>query len=159
LNLFHRNKKQASDLESKLAFNDVNATTSRTDTDTIVVALPPEIKLLKRAEWNVTSTLQLQRLAHEGAGFGTWKRTSDGTPVTLPNEPLGVLDFKDSASTHSHLVRASTAPEMLTKAKPSFRPTTLPLNRYSGISFIHTVGGVGAASYGHSWNADERNRP
>jgi hypothetical protein len=107
----HCNKKQASNLESKLdfsftaeIFNNVKATTSRIDTDTIVVALPPDIKLLKRGEWNITSTLQLQRLAHEGAGFGTWKRTSDGTPVTLSNETLGVLDFKDPASTHPYIV-------------------------------------------------------
>jgi hypothetical protein len=57
------------------------------------------------AEWRANSTLQLQRQAHEGLGLGTWSRTNESVPVTIPNENLGVLDISDES--HPRLVRPS----------------------------------------------------
>ncbi|KAF2730351.1 hypothetical protein EJ04DRAFT_545814 [Polyplosphaeria fusca] len=44
-------------------------------------------------EWSHTSTLQLQRLAHEEAGWGTWSACDGDTPVTLPGQRLGALNL------------------------------------------------------------------
>ncbi|OCL08920.1 hypothetical protein AOQ84DRAFT_388517 [Glonium stellatum] len=48
-----------------------------------------------RLEWHTNSILQLQRLAHEQIGAGTWLRADGETPVTLPGDRLAVLDIKD----------------------------------------------------------------
>ncbi|KAI0423548.1 hypothetical protein F5Y09DRAFT_348744 [Xylaria sp. FL1042] len=46
-------------------------------------------------EWNTNTTLQLQRLAHEELGLGTWSRCVDNVPHTIPGELLGLLDISD----------------------------------------------------------------
>lgn len=46
-------------------------------------------------EWKSTTTVQLQRLAHEGIGQGTWSKADRVIPVTRPGEKLGVLDIED----------------------------------------------------------------
>lgn len=46
-------------------------------------------------EWTANSTLQLQRLAHEGLGLGTWSKCTDDIPITKPDELLGCLDTTD----------------------------------------------------------------
>ncbi|KAI1277552.1 hypothetical protein F5Y07DRAFT_363307 [Xylaria sp. FL0933] len=46
-------------------------------------------------EWTANSTLQLQRLAHEELGFGTWSRGTKTIPVTKPDQLLGSLDVSD----------------------------------------------------------------
>ncbi|KAF2734239.1 hypothetical protein EJ04DRAFT_466936 [Polyplosphaeria fusca] len=43
-------------------------------------------------EWTATSTLQLQRLAHEALGYGQWSKSADENPVTRTGERLAVLD-------------------------------------------------------------------
>lgn len=82
-------------------------------------------KLLKHAEWNATSTLQLQRLAFEGIGSGTWSCTSSETPVTLPNQPLATLDFKKPPASHPYLVkRASDQSQVCLDPIPEFPAMT-----------------------------------
>lgn len=54
------------------------------------------------AEWQAGSTLQLQRIAHENLGLGTWKRTDEPVPVTKMSEVLGVLDTTNTK--HARLV-------------------------------------------------------
>ena len=46
-------------------------------------------------EWVTNEFLQLQRLAHEELGSGTWTRTANGIPVTEFDERLAVLDISD----------------------------------------------------------------
>ncbi|KAK1753688.1 hypothetical protein QBC47DRAFT_430588 [Echria macrotheca] len=46
-------------------------------------------------EWTTNGTFQLQRLAFEANGLGTWSRAIDSVPVTRPGEDLGVLDISD----------------------------------------------------------------
>ncbi|KAI0015357.1 hypothetical protein F4780DRAFT_787088 [Xylariomycetidae sp. FL0641] len=46
-------------------------------------------------EWHTNGTLQLQRLAHEEKGLGTWSGCLDTIPTTLPDEVLGCLDTSD----------------------------------------------------------------
>ena len=54
-------------------------------------------------EWQTNDTLQLQRLAHEELGYGTWSRAVAGNPVTAAGEKLSVLGIKDD--THPVLIR------------------------------------------------------
>ncbi|KAI0157702.1 hypothetical protein GGR57DRAFT_510667 [Xylariaceae sp. FL1272] len=46
-------------------------------------------------EWTTNTTLQLQRLAHEARGFGTWSRATNRVPITQVNEMLGCLDLSN----------------------------------------------------------------
>lgn len=49
-----------------------------------------------RLEWATIETLQLQRLANEEIGFGTWNGCCDAVPVTdSATECLAVLDVSD----------------------------------------------------------------
>ena len=48
-----------------------------------------------RLEWTTNQTLQLQRLAHEELGLGTWTRVADDCPITLPGELLASIDISD----------------------------------------------------------------
>ena len=56
------------------------------------------------AEWRAGSTLQLQRVAHQNLGLGTWKRTDETIPVTLGNDILGVYDASNPK--HALLVKS-----------------------------------------------------
>lgn len=60
-------------------------------------------------EWSSTNTLQLQRLAHEEAGYGHWDECDGANPVTRPQEKLGVLDFSvlDKPVLKSKVVRSA----------------------------------------------------
>lgn len=46
----------------------------------------------RRLQWILDDTLQLQRLAYEEAGMGTWSGTTSAVPTTLPGELLGGFD-------------------------------------------------------------------
>lgn len=46
-------------------------------------------------EWVSQETLQLQRLAHEELGFGTWSGATDSIPTTKPGDKLACLDLSD----------------------------------------------------------------
>lgn len=48
-----------------------------------------------RLEWQSMNFLQLQRMAHQGIGSGTWLRTTSETPITLPYQELAMLDVRD----------------------------------------------------------------
>ena len=43
----------------------------------------------------MNETLQLQRLAYEEIGLGTWSGGAKSIPTTLAGEELGVLDLTD----------------------------------------------------------------
>jgi hypothetical protein len=45
----------------------------------------------------IDEVFQLQRLAHEELGFGTWSRTDEFIPVTRKGEQLGIFDLSDLA--------------------------------------------------------------
>ncbi|GME57641.1 putative cytochrome p450 protein [Neofusicoccum parvum] len=48
-----------------------------------------------RLEWATNETLQLQRLAHEELGMGTWRRCARSVPVTYGDASLAMLDLRD----------------------------------------------------------------
>lgn len=48
-----------------------------------------------RLEWASNETLQLQRLAHEELGVGSWRRCLEAVPTTGRGERLAVLDVGD----------------------------------------------------------------
>ena len=47
-------------------------------------------------EWKINATSQLQRLAHEALGFGTWSKAADAFPVTEKGELLASIDMENS---------------------------------------------------------------
>ena len=49
----------------------------------------------KLLEWTANDTLQLQRLAHEELGLGTWSSTATCYPITMPGEHLATIDISD----------------------------------------------------------------
>ncbi|KAF2002997.1 hypothetical protein P154DRAFT_573407 [Amniculicola lignicola CBS 123094] len=61
-------------------------------------------------EWSATSTLQLQRLAHEALGLGTWSHGTGDVPVTEKDETLGLLDTSNPK--HPRFVRPGTGKEI-----------------------------------------------
>lgn len=50
------------------------------------------MKDYRRLAWKSNGLFQLQRLAHEEAGFGTWERRAKNVPVTALGETLATLD-------------------------------------------------------------------
>ena len=64
-----------------------------------------------RAEWQTNTTLQLQRMAHENLGLGTWSRADEGVPVTEMGDRVGVLDISDKK--HPRLVRPRGSIEVM----------------------------------------------
>lgn len=46
--------------------------------------------LYKQLEWDMTETLQLQRLVYEGQGSGTWHGEPDVVPVTTHGDRFGI---------------------------------------------------------------------
>jgi hypothetical protein len=55
---------------------------------------PNPARTYARLEWDTNTTLQLQRLAHEQIGVGTWS-SRWGHPVTAPGEKLAMIDVDD----------------------------------------------------------------
>ena len=81
------------------------------------------------AEWQAGSILQLQRLAQEGVGAGTWTGATDLVPVTVREEALAVLDLRERehprlALPERELARVIT--EDLVRKRPSSRYERLP---------------------------------
>ncbi len=64
----------------------------------------PKPKPHSLLEWRTNEILQLQRLAHEAVGFGTWSKTTSAIPVTDKGELLARLDVNPQG--HPRLVRA-----------------------------------------------------
>jgi hypothetical protein len=46
-------------------------------------------------EWCSTGTLQLQRMAHEGLGYGTWYKCDEEIPMVDSDDYLAVLDISN----------------------------------------------------------------
>ncbi len=57
------------------------------------------------AEWQAGSTLQIQRLAHESMGAGSWSNAVGTVPITRSEEKLAMLDISDPK--HPRLARPS----------------------------------------------------
>ena len=66
-------------------------------------------------EWSTNETLQLQSLAHEGFGAGTWTRKIGRVPTTLPKELLATIDLSDP--THPLLKAAPHSSDETAEAK------------------------------------------
>ena len=76
------------------------------------------------AEWSTGSTLQLQRLAHENLGLGSWKNTQNDVPVTDPGARLAILDTSNMK--HVRMVQPSEVMNQLLIAEgdTGYKPNT-----------------------------------
>lgn len=54
-----------------------------------------KVDAYKRLEWSTHGTLQLQRLAHEEIGCGTWTKGAQDVPITGPGDQLALLDISN----------------------------------------------------------------
>ncbi|KAL1641072.1 hypothetical protein SLS58_006344 [Diplodia intermedia] len=54
-----------------------------------------DLDIHSRMEWGAKESLQLQRLAHESVGAGTWARCDEMVPVTSRSDRLATLDLED----------------------------------------------------------------
>lgn len=53
----------------------------------------------KRLEWIQNGFLQLQRLAYQRGGMGTWSREEESVPLTQKNEKLGLVHSNTGSAT------------------------------------------------------------
>lgn len=69
--------------------------------------------------------LQLQRMAYDEAGFGTWERCTNITPVTAQGQTLALLDVNNPE--HPRLRKASVVPMQIVRPTPAnSHPRSLP---------------------------------
>ena len=61
-----------------------------------------------RLVWKSDGLLQVQRMAYEEAGFGTWERCTNATPVTAQSQVLATLDVDNPE--HPRLRKVSVVP-------------------------------------------------
>ncbi|KAI8947772.1 hypothetical protein F4801DRAFT_605164 [Xylaria longipes] len=71
-------------------------------------------KKYQHLEWTTNATLQLQRLAHEEVGFGTWSSCTETVPNTKANELLGSLDITNP----KHPILQPSCPENSSSNNP-----------------------------------------
>ncbi|KAH7397396.1 hypothetical protein BKA66DRAFT_566504 [Pyrenochaeta sp. MPI-SDFR-AT-0127] len=69
------------------------------------------------AEWQTGTPLQLQRLAHESIGLGTWSGATAAIPVTAAGDVLGVLDV--SRDGHPRLIPPSSRVDDVIHVRPN----------------------------------------
>ncbi|KAF3766253.1 hypothetical protein M406DRAFT_11941, partial [Cryphonectria parasitica EP155] len=55
-------------------------------------------RLYESLEWRIHHPLQLQRLAHEELGAGTWSKTAMFVPIAGPDDTLAGLDVSDPSA-------------------------------------------------------------
>ena len=71
-----------------------------------------------RLEWKTNATLQLQRLAYEEAGSGTWSHCSDTVPTTRTGDRLRPINISNIE--HPRLSSISNEVELLSPVDSSF---------------------------------------
>ncbi|KAH7119720.1 hypothetical protein B0J11DRAFT_508517 [Dendryphion nanum] len=81
-------------------------------------------------EWTTNGVLQLQRLAHEGVGSGSWKHCDDGCPIVQGDGNLASLNISDPLH-----------PTLLSKVGPSFN-----VSSNSPIREELSIGGIANAT-------------
>ncbi|KUI59498.1 hypothetical protein VP1G_06720 [Cytospora mali] len=74
-------------------------------------------------EWAANDVLQLQRLAYEEAGMGTWRGSEKSVPVTESGETLGPLDLSNPK--HPRLRSSTTGLSEVTRDDNNGRVKTL----------------------------------
>ena len=88
------------------------------------------LKDYRRLAWKSNGLLQVQRLAHEEAGFGAWDRCAQDVPITGRGETLALLDVKDPEHPVLLKVKSPVLPQQIT-----YSTSEAPLNQ--GITHIN----------------------
>lgn len=102
-----------------------------------------------RFEWTMNETLQLQRLAHEELGIGSWKCCDRKVPITEWRDRLAVIDLEDSA--HPKLKRPPPFLENVMLSTPAVGST-------HGLERGDDRGSGGSSDYGalaSAWDSVE----
>jgi hypothetical protein len=93
--------------------------------------------LYSGVEWRTGSTLQLQRLAHENLGLGTWSKTDGTIPVTEHAEVLGSLDITDPK--HARMTTPAGGFNSTKSQQDDEADVRTAEQRYSKLSSMDTV--------------------
>ncbi|KAJ2995305.1 hypothetical protein NUW58_g1310 [Xylaria curta] len=83
-------------------------------------------------EWVSQETLQLQRLAHEQLGFGTWSGATNTIPTTKLDEKLAGLDLTDPK--HPRLRTSMPRTKSHTSTASDFLPVRVKAYDYRAVS-------------------------
>ena len=80
----------------------------------------------QRLEWTVNNTLQLQRIVHEELGLGTWSKTAEDYPITLPGERLATVDISDPEhpKLKTSVTKSETSPDHPSSSQSSAATTS-----------------------------------
>ena len=73
-------------------------------------------------------------MAHEAIGAGTWRRTTSEIPVSLPNQPLGTLDFMNPPRSHPYLVKPVHSVGSVLEQEPAFQDSLSSVESNGGQS-------------------------
>jgi len=99
------------------------------------------IQEYKQLEWNTNGTLQLQRLAHEGLGAGTWSKAADWIPVTRQGDSLAILDSTNPNHPRLRVVHIDCYPDILEEENGVARSNApLKLSGRSGLDAEKDLG-------------------
>lgn len=88
------------------------------------VQLEKDLRDYRRLAWKSNGLLQVQRLAHEEAGFGTWEGCAKTVPVTARGEELALLNVHDP--THPVLLKRPVSPNQLIRLSHDTTHTSCP---------------------------------
>lgn len=110
-------------------------------------------------EWSQTSVLQLQRLAHEAAGYGDWSGCDKTVPINKPGELLGCLDLGDFKHPKYQARKATSLSNLEEQRFPS-RPQLVEQNG-SGLEIPASESGMEDVSHsaGIPEGGSERSEP
>ncbi|KAL9108187.1 MAG: hypothetical protein Q9227_007042 [Pyrenula ochraceoflavens] len=86
--------------------------------------------LYRRLEWISNGTLQLQRMAHEELGAGSWVGAADDLPTTFNDECLATLDVTDP--NHPKLIYGLSGKDEEGLIEPYSKEQTQSLSNYLG---------------------------
>ncbi|EAT82077.1 hypothetical protein HBH56_105310 [Parastagonospora nodorum] len=108
-------------------------------------------------EWSQTSILQLQRLAHEAAGYGNWSGCDETVPVSHRGELLACLDLSDLKHPKYQTRKTTSISDLEEQGFPS-RPQIIE-QHYSSLEIPASESGVGDISHsvGNSEEGSEQN--
>ncbi|KAK8173924.1 hypothetical protein IWX90DRAFT_157565 [Phyllosticta citrichinensis] len=111
-----------------------------------------------RLEWCANGTLQLQRLAHEALGAGTWSDAAEAVPVTAKGDRLAMLDVSDTL--HPRLQAPPPELEKTMAMRPSSEDARKSLHRVDEreVAGTETSGTISPLSTRRSLSIDPERR-
>jgi len=100
-------------------------------------------QVYKRLEWQTNGILQLQRLAHEAIGYGTWSGATRAAPVTQRGEKLSILNVTNT----KHPVLIPMLPESKVSSATGQKEDYYSVEEYDETGPVHGFSSRGGSGY------------